>query len=79
VRQPLHRLRALDRLLAERLQQRVTLFGREWPAVLLASGGCRGVDRLGEDYAVNRGLLWTAFPADWKRHDRGAGPVAGFS
>jgi hypothetical protein len=32
--------------------------------VLIVSGGCRGVDRVGEDFAVNRGLLWTAFPAD---------------
>lgn len=40
----------------------------------VVSGGARGVDRLGEQYAVNNGLPSKVFKADWARHKQGAGP-----
>jgi hypothetical protein len=36
----------------------------------IVSGGARGVDTLGEEYAIKRGILCTRFPVtsdDWKR------------
>ncbi|GGK56084.1 MULTISPECIES: DUF2493 domain-containing protein [Flavobacteriaceae] len=34
----------------------------------------KGADKLGEQYAKERGFLLTKFPADWKRFGRAAGP-----
>lgn len=33
--------------------------------VEIVSGGCRGVDKLGERYAKEKGWKCTVFPADW--------------
>lgn len=41
---------------------------------LLIHGGARGADALAADWASSRGIPTQAFPADWKRHGRGAGP-----
>lgn len=53
----------LDRLLAE----------VEVTAVI--SGGAAGADHLGEEYARERGLPCQRFPANWKKHGKGAGPM----
>lgn len=41
----------------------------------IISGGAKGVDALGERYAEARGLSVKAFPADWEKHGRAAGPI----
>ena len=41
----------------------------------VVSGGAKGVDRLGEDYARQEGISITRFPARWERHGRSAGPI----
>ncbi|RXP52351.1 DUF2493 domain-containing protein [Lutibacter sp. HS1-25] len=34
----------------------------------------KGADKLGEQYAAERGFPLTKFPADWKRYRKAAGP-----
>ena len=41
----------------------------------VVSGTARGVDQLGERWAVARGIPIARFPADWARHGRRAGIV----
>jgi len=41
----------------------------------VVSGGARGVDSLGEEWAKARGIKVSRFPADWKRDGRGAGMI----
>jgi predicted Rossmann fold nucleotide-binding protein DprA/Smf involved in DNA uptake len=38
------------------------------------SGGARGIDRLGEDWAASQGIPFRRFDPDWKMFKRGAGP-----
>lgn len=48
----------------------------ELPApITIVSGKAKGADSLGERYAQERGLDVLLFPADWKKHGRGAGPI----
>lgn len=42
---------------------------------ILVSGGAKGVDTLGEEYAKVRGLETIVFPAQWKRYGKAAGPI----
>jgi len=43
--------------------------------IQIVSGGCRGADTMGEDYAVERlNSDIKYFPADWKRFGNAAGP-----
>ena len=46
----------------------------ELPIREVVSGGASGVDLDGEKWAESRGIPVKKFPADWKRHGRGAGP-----
>ncbi|MGH7974927.1 MAG: DUF2493 domain-containing protein [bacterium] len=39
------------------------------------SGGARGVDSLGEDYARANNLPLQIFLADWQQHEKAAGPI----
>jgi hypothetical protein len=39
------------------------------------SGAARGVDRLGERWAVEHGVPITRFPADWAKHGKAAGMI----
>lgn len=41
----------------------------------VVSGCCRGVDRLGEQWAERNGLPVKRFPADWCRYGKRAGPI----
>lgn len=41
----------------------------------VVSGGCRGVDKLGERWARVEGLPVKTFPADWEKHGKAAGPI----
>jgi len=41
----------------------------------IVSGGARGVDRLGERYARQRGLPCRVFPAQWTKYGKSAGAI----
>ena len=41
----------------------------------VVSGGARGVDTLGEQYAKEHSLSCKRFPADWSKYGRAAGPI----
>jgi len=41
----------------------------------IVSGGARGVDRLGERYARQYGILCKIFPAQWAKYGKSAGPL----
>ncbi len=41
----------------------------------IVSGCARGVDTVGEMWAADCGFAIKRFPADWKAHGRGAGPI----
>jgi len=38
-------------------------------------GAARGADRLADEWAKDRGVPVRSFPADWKKHGKGAGPI----
>ena len=38
-------------------------------------GGARGADRMGARWGSDRGAKLDAYPADWKKYDRAAGPI----
>lgn len=44
-----------------------------WEVTEVISGGARGVDQLGEKWAMTHGRLLHRFPADWKQFGRSAG------
>lgn len=39
------------------------------------SGGAKGVDALGEQYAESMNMQLDVYHADWERHGRAAGPI----
>ena len=41
----------------------------------IVSGTCRGADKLGEQYAQEKGYTITQFPADWDKHKNSAGHI----
>ena len=41
--------------------------------IIIVSGTARGADRLGEQYASERGYQVQQFPADWEKNGRAAG------
>ena len=41
----------------------------------IVSGHCQGADMLGEKYAEEYGISVKAFPADWGKYKRKAGPI----
>lgn len=41
----------------------------------LIHGGARGADALAEAWATMRRIPCAAFPADWSRHGKAAGPI----
>lgn len=41
----------------------------------IVSGGCAGVDLLGERFAEERGIPVIRFPAEWKKYGRSAGVI----
>ena len=43
--------------------------------VVIIHGAARGADALADDYAGERKLGVIRYPADWKTHGRGAGPI----
>ena len=43
--------------------------------VVILSGGCRGVDALGERYAAQHGMAVERFLPQWSRYGKRAGPL----
>lgn len=41
----------------------------------IVSGNCRGVDKAGEDFAINHGYRLTTFPANWQKYGKRAGYI----
>ena len=41
----------------------------------IVSGGARGTDKLGEQYAKEKGYELKIFPAEWNKHGKGAGHI----
>jgi hypothetical protein len=41
----------------------------------IVSGGARGADQIGKDYAEKIGLPAIIFPAEWKKHGKKAGYI----
>ena len=46
-----------------------------WSITELVSGGARGVDSMGEAWALSRDIPVKLFPADWDGQGRAAGPI----
>lgn len=42
---------------------------------LIISGGAKGADSLGEQWAATNGVAVRRFKAEWNKHGRAAGPV----
>lgn len=42
--------------------------------LVFVSGGCKGADKLGKQYALENGYEIMRIPADWKKHGKAAGP-----
>ena len=42
--------------------------------IVIVSGAAQGADRLGEQYARERGYAIDSHPADWKKYGKAAGP-----
>lgn len=45
------------------------------PFSLVIHGAARGADTCGGEWAKLRGVPVAAYPADWRAHGRGAGPI----
>lgn len=43
--------------------------------IVVISGGCRGADKIGEQYARENGLKKITFKAEWEKYGRAAGPI----
>ena len=51
------------------------LHAEQGPIVEIIHGAARGADTLAAGWARSRGIPIAAYPADWKRHPRAAGPI----
>lgn len=47
----------------------------EFEITEVVSGGCRGVDQLGERWAREHNIPIKQFPADWQKYGKRAGPI----
>ena len=41
----------------------------------IISGGAKGADSIAEKYAINHGIEFLEFKADWEKHGKAAGPI----
>ena len=46
-----------------------------WTITEVVSGGAKGADALGEQYAKTYNIPLTVFKADWNKHGKAAGPI----
>lgn len=47
----------------------------DYPITDIIEGEARGADRLSRKYAEERNIPVRAFPADWNKYGKGAGPI----
>lgn len=47
----------------------------DWKPTTVISGCARGVDILGEQWAIENNIPVERYPADWKKYGRSAGPI----
>lgn len=58
------------------LEGRMDLLSEDWDEdLIVVSGGARGADKLGEQWAFRARHDVEVIPADWERHGRAAGPI----
>ncbi len=43
--------------------------------IVVLSGGAKGSDTMGEQYAKERGYIVKRFPPDWNQYGKAAGPI----
>lgn len=48
---------------------------KENDEIVIVSGGANGADKLGEQYAKERGYKLQVYPADWDQYGKAAGPI----
>ena len=58
----------------QKLKEICDTFLRDQNNIEIVSGTCRGADKLGEQYAKERGYEITQFPANWNKYGKSAGP-----
>lgn len=58
-----------------RLEGALDLLHARRAVSVLIHGAAPGADTLARDWAVARGIPDEAYPADWERHGRAAGPI----
>lgn len=60
----------------QKLKDALSYFGvQKWSFSEVVSGGAKGVDALGEQWAKEHNVPLTIFPADWQTHGKAAGPI----
>lgn len=55
------------------LQEKLDFYLQNYSDVEIVSGGARGADRLGEQYARTKGFKLRLFPANWDLYGKKAG------
>ena len=50
-------------------------FGTDYSAIELVGGGAKGADALGKRFAMEHGIPYKEFPADWGTYHNAAGPI----
>ena len=58
----------------QKLKQICDHFLQDQNNIEIVSGACRGADKLGEQYAKERNIKITRFPANWNKYGKAAGP-----
>ena len=61
--------------LPEMVRRLQALSAEAEPITEIISGGCRGADAAGEQYARRCGIPLTIIRPDWVKHGRAAGPI----
>jgi cysteine synthase len=46
-----------------------------YKTITIIHGDARGADRLARDWAIDNSIDQIAFPADWDKHKKAAGPI----
>lgn len=59
----------------ELLRERCDFFLKTKQNIQIVSGTARGADKLGEQYAKERGYQLALFPADWDTHGKSGGAI----
>ena len=57
------------------IYSKLDYFLSEASNVEIIEGGCRGVDLIARQYAIDRNLPYKEFPANWEIYGKKAGPI----